>query len=599
MPRLLLITVSVLVLILIIFGAFVTIVSAKPIAKPGNPFFVLQRAAEDIKRFTLNPNDQLAFEMKLVDRRIVDFIHLYETERELDSIQELDNQINLLLDALLGIRKENRHLYTRSLTESMNHIFVALLKIQNILTDRPEIYLALNYKVNKARMVIETGPPTDEQLLALINLPFGVLPAGVSNLIPVTGTNNFVHTATFPLTGQHIVVDCHDCHPDNQFGGNPTECNACHSMNLPANHFEINCGQCHSTDSWMTGYWLHPSEMVAECQSCHERILPHNHFVGICSACHQPTAWSKVIFDHKLSGAVDCVSCHLEQRPTNHYDAQCSACHALTNWAVVSFNHDAVEAIDCQFCHNDLRPINHYSGQCSYCHNNKGWLPATFNHQYAGAVDCISCHLAFKPTNHFEGLCSLCHTTTAWLPVNFDHSGVTDCLSCHLDSRPANHYTSQCSYCHTTSAWLPVNFNHSIAGAIDCKSCHLSIRPAVHYDFQCSMCHSTSAWTPAYFSHDGLIDCISCHQGTAPASHYDYQCSLCHTTDSWLPASFTHSFPLTHGDANQICSSCHPGVPPEYSCYGCHSKDEMEDEHHGMTITDDCVSCHPDGRIGR
>ena len=66
-----------------------------------------------------------------------------------------------------------------------------------------------------------------------------------------------------------------------------------------------------------------------------------------------------------------------------------------------------------------------------------------------------------------------------------------------------------------------------------------------------------------------------------------------------VPLLFVHGFPLDHGDANQVCSSCHPGIPPDYSCYGCHPKDEMEDEHQGISITDQCASCHPEGRIGR
>ncbi len=175
------------------------------------------------------------------------------------------------------------------------------------------------------------------------------------------------------------------------------------------------------------------------------------------------------------------------------------------------------------------------------------------------------------------------------------------CRICHMKDWPADHFQGECSLCHGTEAWRPASFDHAAAGATDCQSCHLGDRPPNHFQGQCSLCHGTRAWKPARFNHAaaGATDCQSCHLKDRPPNHFQGQCSLCHSTTAWRPARFNHRFPINHGGANGVCSTCHPSGTVAYTCSACHSPARMRAEHaeEGISnIAGRCVVCHPDGR---
>jgi NAD-dependent SIR2 family protein deacetylase len=64
--------------------------------------------------------------------------------------------------------------------------------------------------------------------------------------------------------------------------------------------------------------------------SCHATDAPADHYDLQCSQCHNTTAWVDVNVDH--TGLTDCVACHEADRPENHPRAQCSNCHNTISW---------------------------------------------------------------------------------------------------------------------------------------------------------------------------------------------------------------------------------------------------------------------------
>ncbi|MBP9176369.1 MAG: hypothetical protein KBF67_02615, partial [Flavobacteriales bacterium] len=219
-------------------------------------------------------------------------------------------------------------------------------------------------------------------------------------------TATFDHNSTaFPLTGQHITVDCMQCHT-NGFAGTPTNCDACHIAEYNAttspNHaqagFPMDCAVCHTTSAWVPG-----------------------------------------TFDHENTGF---------PLTGQHVNASCIQCHA-NGYAGTPTNCDACHMAD----YNSTNNPNHASAQfptdCATCHTTSAWDPSTFNHDqqyfpiYSGRHDgewntCTECHTT--PGNYNLFSCIDCHEHNNQSQVNNDHSEVngysytpTSCFSCHPD----------------------------------------------------------------------------------------------------------------------------------------------------------------------
>ncbi len=157
------------------------------------------------------------------------------------------------------------------------------------------------------------------------------------------------------------------------------------------------------------------------------------------------------------------------------------------------------------------------------------------------------------------------------------------------------HLRIPCEACHTGGRFAGIPRS--------CRVCHMQDRPRQHYEGECSLCHTTQAWLPARFDHAAAAatDCIACHLKDRPPNHFPGQCSQCHNTQAWKPAFFRHRFPLNHGGANGVCSTCHPSGLATYSCAACHAPARMRAEHaeEGIfNIAGRCAVCHPDGREG-
>ena len=256
--------------------------------------------------------------------------------------------------------------------------------------------------------------------------------------------------------GLHYPERCQSCHNFSN------SCESCHWKDTPnARHrqFGMDCSACHQPPEsgegalvgWVHGYADHNEDTFSECQSCHEMDRPRDHYTGNCSSCHLPvnggddTGWHSGHFNHEGELAQDCNTCHELIRPANHYDGQCSACHvAGTAWDQGRFNHQNAE--DCRGCHIPLQ--NHYGGQCSACHQpGSGWNQASFNHK--GAGNCQACHN--PPRNHFSGECKQCHNPDVswgranlrWHRFSLNHGGANgNCSTCHTNNG------MNCTSCH-------------------------------------------------------------------------------------------------------------------------------------------------------
>jgi hypothetical protein len=137
---------------------------------------------------------------------------------------------------------------------------------------------------------------------------------------------NFLHPASFPLSGGHNLQDCTLCHQGGVFAGTPTNCVSCHLNNYNAttdpNHqqsgFSTDCMQCHDTVDWRNATFNHSFPIdsgphaVLNCIDCHTNPAATPQFS--CIDCHQH---SQQIADdqHKdVSGYVwssaSCFACH-------------------------------------------------------------------------------------------------------------------------------------------------------------------------------------------------------------------------------------------------------------------------------------------------
>jgi len=185
------------------------------------------------------------------------------------------------------------------------------------------------------------------------------------------GSGDFIHPASFPLTGAHRLLECVACHTDG-FVGTPTDCVACHQDDYDR-----------TTD---------PGHLSAA-------------FPTDCRACHTTSAWEPASFDHNatafpLTGAhrsLDCLSCHASGYTGTPTD--CVACHRAEYDGTTDPNHQS----------------SNFPATCEICHTTSGWTPSTWDHEPLfpinsgahGGISCTECHVV--PTDYSMFECILCH----------------------------------------------------------------------------------------------------------------------------------------------------------------------------------------------
>lgn len=147
------------------------------------------------------------------------------------------------------------------------------------------------------------------------------------------GGGDFVHPASFPLTGGHAGLSCADCH-ESGFGAAPTDCYACHRGDYEntsdPNHlsagFPTDCAACHSPLRWEPADWDHDTlfpiysgthrEKWNSCADCH--VVATNYSVFECIDCHEHNR-TDTDDDHDEVGDYEyvssaCLQCHPDGR---------------------------------------------------------------------------------------------------------------------------------------------------------------------------------------------------------------------------------------------------------------------------------------------
>ncbi len=444
----------------------------------------------------------------------------------------------------------------------------------------------------------------------------------------------FDHSKTgFPLTGQHTVPPraCVDCHINNNYNLTQTACVSCHLKDYQGttnpNHvqqgFPQTCETCHTTSAWSPAQFDH-SKTGFPLTGLHT-VPPRT-----CADCH-------INNNYNLTQTA-CVSCHLKdyQGTTNPNHAQqgfpqtCETCHTTSGWSPAQFDHS-----------KSGFPL---TGQhtvpprtCADCHIN--------NNYNITNTTCVSCHLADynnakSPVDHIgAGLpttCETCHDTNAWADGKFDHAQTgwaltgshtvppRACGDCHVNNNYKLNNTA-CVTCHLNDYNTANNPNHVAAG----------------FPTTCEMCHDTVKWADGAFDHSKTpfpltgshtvpprtcadchvnnnyqnlpTDCYGCHkadyQATTNPNHvaagFPTTCQTCHDTIKWADGTFNHTwFPMNHGNANGVCSTCHTN-PNDYSvftCTNCHTKSQTDPKHQGVKgyvyNSANCYQCHKNGGGG-
>lgn len=432
-------------------------------------------------------------------------------------------------------------------------------------------------------------------------------------------TIQFDHDETeFSLEGTHELTDCKACHTDLVFNNVQSDCISCH-LDVHNQSVGNDCMRCHNSDSWLVfnipelheqnGFPLIGVHNNLGCIECHGENATTLSFIPIgneCIECHRDDYLATTNPNHALSGfSTDCLECHdplgfgWDSQGINHdffpltggHDIQdCSACHDVTNFSNISS--------DCFACHSDdyaaTTNPNHSSAgfptDCVQCHTtDPGWMPATVNHDFFPLTlghniqDCNACHVNGN-FNNTPTDCFACHSDDYTATTNPDHQAAafpTDCAACHS----------------TNPGWMPAVLNHDFFPL------------TLGHDIQdCTLCHINNNYTST------PADCVECHlddyNATTDPNHsaaqFPTDCVVCHTTNpGWMPATFNHDgmyFPIYsgahEGEWNQ-CIDCHINSNNYsiFTCITCHEKNDMNDEHQGVSgyvyESNACFACHP------
>ncbi len=438
----------------------------------------------------------------------------------------------------------------------------------------------------------------------------------------------FDHALTgFPLTGAHTVPPraCADCHVNNNYNLTQTSCVSCHlkdfqNTNNP-NHaqqgFSQTCEGCHTTVAWspanfdhsksgfpLTGAHTVPPRACADCHvnnnynltqtscvSCHQQDYnnakqPVDHiaagFPTTCETCHDTVSWMNGKFDHAQTGWVLTGSHTVPPRA-------CADCHVNGNYKL--------NQTTCVTCHqqdyNKAANPNHVQAgfplTCETCHDTVAWTDGKFDHAQTGWA-LTGSHMV--PPRQ----CGDCHVNNNYKLNN------TACVTCHLtdynNTNNPNHvqagFPQTCEVCHDTIKWTDANFNHSKTG-FPLTGSH-TVPPRV-----CADCHVNNNYKNL------PTDCYGCHKADYQnannpnhiAAHFPTTCATCHDTIKWADGKFNHTwFPLNHGGANGVCSTCHtnPNNYTVFTCTNCHAKAQTDARHQGVGgyvyNSVNCYQCH-------
>ena len=402
------------------------------------------------------------------------------------------------------------------------------------------------------------------------------------------------HEQDSPHADQFIDVACSTCHDSGEWEEAPEFDHDTARYPLTGEHLNVDCASCHEPSATDADQIIYRPLSFSECSSCHED--EHDGRLGpTCTSCHSTSGWTSITdasfedtFDHAQTGFLlvgqharaDCASCH-----TDGLDIPGIALSFLPSTRSRMYPHP--EAGECASCHEDAHGGDlETTEDCASCHTESAWSPSgfdVFRHAEETDYPLEGAHLAV--------LCSQCHAQInenpvgdpTWRRIDLSVDDPT-CIGCHTDDDPHDGQFAgeACESCHTVTAWLTAadTFDHSTtdfpldgAHALEtCASCHKADPgPAIAFrgiDAECASCHEKDSPHDGQFAPDG--------------------CQTCHDSNSFRMASFDHEqtgWPLTGAHTDVACLSCHvPNQTPE-----------------GLTVIPfrgigtECVDCHGGG----
>ncbi len=270
----------------------------------------------------------------------------------------------------------------------------------------------------------------------------------------------------FPLTGQHIGVNCTQCHINGVYQGTGRNCEDCHQDNYNATNSPNHAASGFSTD---------------------------------CATCHNTNGWGGAMFNHNtfpltgLHTGLNCTECHING-VFQGTPRTCVGCHQADYNGTTNPNHAA----------------SSFSTDCTICHNTNGWAGANFLHNtypLIGAhttVNCNQCHI----NNVYQGTprtCVGCHQD--------DYNGTND------PDHAASGFSTNCTECHNNNTWQGAVFNHTfpIQGPhnLACNVCHTN--PNNFQQFNCLSCHehNKTKMDDKHSGENGYVyasqNCVNCH----------------------------------------------------------------------------------------
>lgn len=433
-------------------------------------------------------------------------------------------------------------------------------------------------------------------------------------------TFHFNHdTTSFPLSGQHALLDCKSCHTDLKFSGTPSQCIDCH-LDIHNMTVGSDCVRCHTSENWLVNE-------IPEIHEANGFPLIGAHFGLFCLDCH--TSDTQLSFERIGN---ECINCHREDyknttdpdHEAEGFSENCAECHSATSfgWEADVLDHSFFpltlghDTRDCKKCHLN-EELSDISPDCISCHLQDYQMTSNPDHELSGFDnDCISCHTTepgWKPARFLEhdilyfpiysgahegewNACMDCHT-------NSNDFGEFSCIVCHELIETEEDHVDVPGFIYDDKACLACHPTGSGEGSFDHSSTNFPLTGS-HIGVDCLDCHTNGfAGTPT--------DCIACHEvdfvNSINPDHQELNlsndCANCHTTEpDWMPASFDihdEFYPLNgaHLIIRDECILCHNG---DYNntpntCFACHSDEynsASDPDHVQAGFSTDCATCH-------
>jgi hypothetical protein len=294
-----------------------------------------------------------------------------------------------------------------------------------------------------------------------------------------TGAQRFSHDQTdFPLTGQHVEVDCRACHASLVFEAANTDCISCHT-DMHQMTVGDDCARCHSTAHWLiddiqqlhieNGFPLLGNHVFVDCFDCHtsETALRFDRIGNDCNNCHLDEFQATTMPDHEAAGySTDCWLCHDVAGP----DWQWVAGGAGHSFFPLTKGH---EINDCAACHVGGN-FSNTPTDCFACHQDDFQATTSPDHE----------------TGNFPTDCAICHTTDpGWNATDFSQH---DQLYFPIFSGKHEGEWNNCTDCHTS----PGSFS-----AFSCIDCHEHDNPGDLADEHDEVSNYTYSSTACYACH--------------------------------------------------------------------------------------------------